>query len=158
MASLVGGKRSPSIEATRKRARSAAWLPSPYARFTDNAPVAATTEIETQRLGTRAMYAEQLPYLYLEYHTPVHGDRPFAIVHLDHTLLDIELVAQASGRNLGRPWATFLMDAFSRRVLAVYLTFDPPSYRSAMMTLRICVRRHGRMPQSIVVDGGKEFE
>ena len=120
--------------------------------------VAVTTEIETQRVGTRAMYAEQLPYLYLEYHTPVHGDRPFAIVHIDHTLLDIELVAQASGRNLGRPWATFLMDAFSRRLLAVYLTFDPPSYRSCMIILRICVRRYGRMPQSIVVDGGKEFE
>jgi len=50
------------------------------------------------------------------------------------------------------------MDAFSRRLLAVYLTFDPPSYRSCMMTLRICVRRHRRMPQSLVVDGGKEFE
>ena len=120
--------------------------------------VAATTEIETRRLGTRAMYAEQLPYQYLEYHTPVHGDRPFAIVHIDHTLLDIELVAQASGRNLGRPWVTFLMDAFSRRLLAVYLTFDPPSYRLAMMVLRICVRRHGRLPQSLVVDGGKDFE
>ncbi len=120
--------------------------------------VAATTEIETQRLGTRAMYGEQLPYPYLEYHTPVHGDRPFAIVHIDHTRLDIELVAQANARNLGRPWATFLMDAFSRRVLAVYLTFDPPSYRSCMMVLRICVKRFGRLPQSLVVDGGREFE
>jgi len=119
---------------------------------------AATIEVETQRLGTRATYAERLPYFYLEYHTPVHGDRPFAIVHIDHTLLDIELVAQTSGRNLGRPWATFLMDAFSRRLLAVYLTFDPPSYRSCMMILRICVKRFGRLPQSIVVDGGKEFE
>jgi putative transposase len=119
---------------------------------------AATKEIETQRRGARATYAEQLPYLYLEYHTPRHGDRPFAIVHIDHTLLDIELVAQASGRNLGRPWATFLMDAFSRRLLAVYLTFDPPSYRSVMMALRICVKRFGRLPQSLVVDGGKEFE
>ncbi len=79
-------------------------------------------------------------------------------MHIDHTLLDIELVAQASGRNLGRPWATFLMDAFSRRLLAVYLTFDPPSYRSVMMALRICVKRFGRLPQSLVVDGGKEFE
>ncbi len=119
---------------------------------------AATTEIETQRLGTRAMYAEQPPYLHLEYHTPVHGDHPFAIVHIDHTPLDIELVAQTSARNLGRPWATFLMDAFSRRLLAVYLTFDPPSYRSCMMILRICVKRFGRMPQTVVVDGGKEFE
>jgi transposase InsO family protein len=100
-----------------------------------------TTEIETQRRGTRVTYPEQLPYPYLEYHTPVHGDRPFAIVHLDHTLLDIELVAQASGRNLGRPWATFLMDAFSRRLLAVYITFDPPSYRSCMMSIRIYVKR-----------------
>jgi putative transposase len=65
-----------------------------------------TTEIETQRLGTRAIYPEHLPYPYLEYHTPVHGDHPFAIVHIDHTPLDIELVAQASGRNLGHPWAT----------------------------------------------------
>ncbi|MBI4320945.1 MAG: DDE-type integrase/transposase/recombinase, partial [Chloroflexi bacterium] len=56
-----------------------------------------------------------------------------------------------------RPWATFLTDAFSRRFLAVYLTFDPPSYRSCMMVLRECVRRHHRLPQIVVVDGGPEF-
>ena len=33
------------------------------------------------------------------------------------------------------------MDAYSRRLLAVYLTFDPPSYRSVMMVPRICVLR-----------------
>ena len=49
------------------------------------------------------------------------------------------------------------MDAYSRRLLAVYLTFDPPSYRSIMMVLRICVQRFERFPQSIVVDGGREF-
>ena len=50
------------------------------------------------------------------------------------------------------------MDAYSRRILAVYLTFDPPSYRSCMMALRICVARFGRLPQTVVVDGGQEFE
>jgi hypothetical protein len=35
------------------------------------------------------------------------------------------LVCSPTGRNLGRPWATFLSDAFSRRLLAVCLTFDP---------------------------------
>ncbi len=49
------------------------------------------------------------------------------------------------------------MDAYSRRILAIYLTFDPPSYRSCMMALRICVARFGRLPQTLVVDGGKEF-
>jgi len=52
---------------------------------------------------------------------------------------------------------TLLMDAFSRRILALYITFDPPSYRSCMMVLRECVRRHGRLPQTLVADGGKEF-
>ena len=90
--------------------------------------------------------------------TPRHGDRPFEIGHIDHTLLDIELVCSHTGRNLGRPWGTFLSDAFSRRLLAVTVTFDPPSYRACMMVLRECVQRHGRLPQIIVVDGGREFE
>jgi len=66
--------------------------------------------------------------------------------------------AHRPGRNLGRPWATFLSDAFSRRLLAVCLTFDPPSYRSCMLALRECVRRYERLPEAIVVDGGPEFE
>ena len=38
-----------------------------------------------------------------------------------------------------------------------FLTFDPPSYRSVMMVMRDCVRRHSRLPQIVVVDNGKEF-
>jgi putative transposase len=49
------------------------------------------------------------------------------------------------------------MDAYSRRILGLYLSFDPPAYRACMMVLRACVRQHQRMPQSIVVDGGPEF-
>jgi putative transposase len=60
-------------------------------------------------------------------------------------------------KNLGRCWITFLMDAFTRMLLALYLSYDPPSYRSCMMVLRDCVRRHGRFPQMIVSDGGAEF-
>jgi len=71
--------------------------------------------------------------------------------------MDIELICAEPRRNLGRPWATFLTDAFSRRLLAVLLLYDPPSYRSNMMALRECVRRHHRFPQTIVVDGGKDF-
>src|SRR5437667_7744644 len=55
--------------------------------------------------------------------TPRHGDRPWEIAHIDHTQLDIELLSSL-GKPLGRPWATFLVDAYSRRLLAVYLTFD----------------------------------
>ncbi len=89
--------------------------------------------------------------------TPRHGERPFALAHLDHTELDIVLVSSLTGKPLGKPWATFLTDAYSRRILACYLTYDPPSYRSVMMALRICVQRHQRLPQECFVDRGPEF-
>ncbi|MDJ0576321.1 MAG: hypothetical protein QNJ65_14270 [Xenococcaceae cyanobacterium MO_234.B1] len=110
-----------------------------------------------KRQGSRAAYEYEPFYWELEFTTPRHGNRPWAICHLDHTQLDIELVSSKTQAVLGRPWATFLSDAYSRRILALYLTFDPPSYRSCMMVIRDCVRRHGRLPQCLVVDGGKEF-
>ncbi len=42
-------------------------------------------------------------------------------------------------------------------MLACYVTYDPPSYRSAMMAFRLCVQRYGRLPQELVVDRGPEF-
>lgn len=110
-----------------------------------------------QRQGNRAAYQRAPFYYELSFTTPRHGDRPFEICHIDHTLLDIELVCVRTGRSLGRPWATLLIDAFSRRILAAYFTFDPPSYRSCMMGLRICMQRFERFPETVVVDNAKEF-
>jgi putative transposase len=115
-------------------------------------------EQTAKRQGHRAAYSRENFYWELELTTPRHGDRPFEIAHIDHTELDIETVCSRTGRVLGRPWLTLLTDAFSRRVLALYLTFDPPSYRSCMMVLRECVRRHARLPQIVVVDGGRDFQ
>lgn len=111
-----------------------------------------------RRQGERAAYGLEPLYLELKLTTPRHGDRPFEIVHIDHTQLDLELICSSTERTLGRPWVTFLMDAFSRRLLAFYLSYDPPSYRSCMMVLRDCVRRYGRFPDSVVVDRGSDFE
>ncbi len=116
-----------------------------------------TLEVTASRQGRRAAYSRQPFFWQLDQTTPRHGERPFAIAHLDHTELDIELVSSATGKPLGRPWATLLLDAYSRRVLALYVTYDAPSYRSAMMALRLCVQRHQRLPQELVVDRGAEF-
>jgi putative transposase len=110
-----------------------------------------------RRQGARAAYAQEPWYWELSLTTPRHGDRPFELAHLDHTELDLELVCARTGRPLGRPWLTLLVDAYSRRLLAFSLSFDPPSYRACMHILRRCVHRHGRLPQILVVDGGKEF-
>jgi putative transposase len=118
-------------------------------RFTIN-------EVVAKRAGRRAAYASQ-PFAWLDQTTPRHGERPFALAHLDLTELDIVLVSSLTGKLLGKPWVTFLTDAYSRRILACYLTYDPPSYRSVMMALRICVQRHQRLPQECFVDRGPEF-
>jgi putative transposase len=110
-----------------------------------------------KRRGPRAAYGLEGFCWELALTTPRHGDRPFEIAHIDHTELDVETLCSRTGRALGRPWMTLLTDAFSRRILALYLTFDPPSYRSCMMSLRECVRRFARLPQIVVVDGGREF-
>ena len=122
-----------------------------------------------KRMGERAAYKKEPFYWRLDREkTPPHGERPFEICHIDHTEADTELVSSfmatisddityLKDNPSDRPWLTVMIDAYSRRILAAYLTFDPPSYRSCMMVLRICVQRFGRLPQTIVVDGGSEF-
>jgi transposase InsO family protein len=107
-----------------------------------------------KRRGHRAAYFKERFYHWLEKDTPRHGDRPMEICHIDHTELNIELVDLETGEIYHKCWATFMVDAYSRRIVAVFLSFDPPSYRSSMMVLRECVRRTGRLPQILVVDGG----
>jgi putative transposase len=134
-------------------------IPAPsYKTFTLAIHHRAGAQQTQKRQGRRAAYSLQPFYWELEQRTPRHGDRPFEIGHIDHTQADVWAVCSQTGRVLGRPWLSLLTDAFSRRILALHLTFDPPSYRSCMMILRECVRRHSRLPQILVMDGGKEFE
>ncbi|WOA63262.1 Mu transposase C-terminal domain-containing protein [Bacillus mycoides] len=130
-------------------------IPS-YVTFTKYVNSYSNYETVKSRKGKRAAYP--MEHWYLEIHTPKHGDRPFGVTHIDHTELDIELVLMdGKERITRRPYLTLLMDAYCRRILAHYITFDPPSHRSIMMVLRECVRRNFRLPHNIVVDGGKEF-
>jgi putative transposase len=117
-----------------------------------------TPEVTARRLGRRAAYAAQPFFWHLDQTTPRHGDRPWAIAHLDHTELDVLLVSSVTGKPLARPYLTLLTDAYSRRILALSVSYDPPSYRAVMLTFRACVQRYQRLPHELVVDGGPEFE
>ncbi len=77
--------------------------------------------------------------------------------HIDHTLADIVLLSDEGGV-LGKPWLTIITDEHSGFVLAGYLSFQNPSTVAVMSALRLMVFRHGVFPETIVVDGGKEFE
>jgi putative transposase len=110
------------------------------------------------REGTRAAYPFK-DYVHSQEKTiNRHGNYAWGLAHIDHTELDLVLCDSRTGQPLGKCWLTLLILAYPRRIAAYYLTFDPPSYRSCMMTLRLCVKRYGRMPSAIVVDGGPEFQ
>ena len=86
-----------------------------------------------------------------------HGSYAWAMGHLDHTELNLILCDSRTGQPLGKCWLTLLILSHPRRIAAYYLTFDPPSYRSCLAVLRLCVKRYGRLPTAITVDGGPEF-
>lgn len=109
------------------------------------------------REGDKAAYPTSDFYWFLEQSTPKHGDRPFHIGHIDHTQLDLQFVNARTGKKMGKAWLTVLLDANTRMVLAWVILFDSPSYRSCMLVIRECIKRHGRIPQYLVLDKGAEF-
>lgn len=135
-----------------------ACIPAPsYPTLIDRIKHAETDRDLRTRHGKRMAY-QQGGFVDVLYHdTPVHGSRPFQYVHIDHTQLDIELISSRTGKSLGRPWLSIAIDAWSRRIVAIYLSFDPPSYVSTMMVIRDMVRRHGRLPEFLILDNGADF-
>jgi putative transposase len=109
------------------------------------------------RIGEKAAQPLEPEYLSLEQTTPKHGVRKWHIGHIDHTPLPLKFVHSKLGEIVKTIWLSLLIDAFTRKVVAWYLSFDEPSYRSCMMVIRDCVRRHNRVHQRIVCDQGPEF-
>ncbi|WP_197377979.1 DDE-type integrase/transposase/recombinase [Ralstonia pseudosolanacearum] len=112
-----------------------------------------------KRQGSRAAYNEEPAAWYLSRQDKIHGGRPFHIVHIDHTKLDILIKIQGHGGrwHTYRPWLTVAIDAETRSVVGFYLSIHTPSTVSCMMVIRDMVSRHRRMPEIILVDNGKEF-
>lgn len=66
-----------------------------------------------------------------ERHEPHRGefpdaDYPLQVVELDHTEVDIILVDELYRKPLGKPYLTMAIDVYSRMVMGIYLSFDPP--------------------------------
>lgn len=85
--------------------------------------------------------------------------RSFEIAHADHYLGDRKLRLRLSGGRAWarKPWVSVLRDG-TDEVLAMSVRFRSPSRVALAELLRDCVRRHGRLPQTIVSDLGSDFE
>lgn len=85
--------------------------------------------------------------------------RAFELASCDHYLCDLECeVLKANEMTyVTRPWLTVLRDCFTKSVLAFWISLRPPSRRSCSLIIRQCLRIHGRLPESLIVDRGAEF-
>lgn len=86
--------------------------------------------------------------------------RAWAVAHIDHWKTDLHLlVGYINGVKITkRAWLTAMVDAFNKKVLAIWLSFADPSKKSCTMVVRDCVRRHGKLPEMIITDGGSDFK
>lgn len=84
--------------------------------------------------------------------------RAFERAHTDHYQCDLYvIVCDAATPFTSKPWITALRDQATGQVLATSLSFSSPSNHSVLQLLRDCARRWGKMPETIVVDNGAEF-
>lgn len=156
-------------ETIRRKQRFATWghycnrceethlIPVSYVTFCKFVKERSGYKQKKARVGEAAAYDLEPQYLELEFTTPRHGVRIWHVAHIDHTPIPLKFVHSKLAKSVDTIWLTFLIDAYSRKILAYYLTFDPPSYRSCMMVIRDCVRRHNKVPQIVVSDQGPDF-
>jgi putative transposase len=119
-----------------------------------------------RRFGRRAAW---LKFGIFERRSP--PERPLEEVEVDHCLIDLVVVHPESGRALGRPWLTALLDRATRMIVGVHLSFEAPSYASLQRALAHSLWKkdlsglahiehdwpcHG-VPEWLICDNGKEF-
>jgi putative transposase len=100
------------------------------------------------------------------------ADRPYAVLQIDHTLVDIHLVDEVDRVCIGRPWLTVAIDVKSRMVAGYYVSFDPPGalgtgicLANAMLPKKAMLAQLGvdydypcmGKPHMVHLDNAKEF-
>lgn len=98
---------------------------------------------------------------------------PLERAEIDHTPLDLMIIDDISGLPLGRPYITACIDDYTRCLLGLYISFEPPSHftvsrclihafmpKTELQEKFTAIRNpwlsHGVM-RELVVDNGQEF-
>jgi putative transposase len=118
---------------------------------------ARSYETEKVRVGRRGAYHLRPGVEPEQRVLPTHGEYAFQRAEIDHTQIDLEMVDSETSKNLGRPWISVMLDTSAELPLAFVLSYAAPSERTLMALLRDCVRRWGRLPETISSDNGSEF-
>lgn len=100
------------------------------------------------------------------------ADRPYGLIQIDHTPVDVHLVDEVHRIWIGRPYLTLAIDVYSRVVAGYYISFDPPGtlgtgicLSNAILSKRSMLARLGLTyeypcmgkPGIVHLDNAKEF-
>lgn len=107
-------------------------------------------------VGGRRLANAVAPYGNVDDQRPI-AVRPFQVAHVDHCQLPVVCGSTDPEAPRKKPWLTLLIDQWNDEPLACFLRRDPPSSKVDMLLVRECVRRHGRLPEIIISDGGPDF-
>ena len=140
------------------RCKSRGFVAPSYRRFIGQIRARPRRQQKERREGHRAAVADAPAIPATGDDFARHGQRPFDIVHIDHTQVDLFLrLGGFTFTRSERAWLTIAHCAWSRMPVGYALSFDPPSYVSCMMVLRDVVHRHQRLARVVFVDGATEF-
>ena len=70
----------------------------------------------------------------------VHVEEPLQRAEIDHTVLDLFVLDERANLPLGRPYVTACIDAFTRCILGIHISFTPPSFATVKECLKDCFR------------------
>lgn len=110
-----------------------------------------------KREGRRAAYQRRTIVPRLDNRYPTHGTHPHDVCEIDHTTANIVLKSTTGLEFKTKPTLTIGVDGHTAHARALVMSFDPASAKTVLLVLRDYVRRHHRLPRTLVLDNGNEF-
>jgi len=84
--------------------------------------------------------------------TIIGADTLLSLVQIDHMNLDLQIVDDRDRLPIGRAWLTLAICVFSRMVVGLYISLDPPSAHSAGMCIVNSILRKDKWLYTLGID------
>lgn len=138
-----------------------------------NTIAARITQLDPVALGRRREGSDAIRPLQAAGGTPPARETPLEQVQIDHTVIDLMIVAKHDRQPIGRPYLTVGIDVFSRCIVGLVVTLEPPSAVSVGLCLanmscdkrpwleQLAVEAEWPMsgkPRSLYLDNAAEFK
>lgn len=81
-----------------------------------------------------------------------YATRALQRLEVDHTILDIVVIADGSGMPLGRPVITIIVDSYSGYVVGFYISFAGPGLAPVLNAMKVAL-----MPKNVFTNGSDTF-